>query len=59
MANKKFRCPDEDGFLFTGKMEYVRHRVAVPGGGYQFTEWKQGQSKAFCPYSPNVVEEAF
>jgi hypothetical protein len=39
-VDRTFRCLDED-FLFPGKMEYVRHQVEVPGGGYQFTEWKQ------------------
>jgi hypothetical protein len=28
-----FRCLDEEGFSFTGKMEYVGHEIKEPGGG--------------------------
>jgi hypothetical protein len=47
-VEKTFRCLDEYGFLFTGKMEYVGHEVNLPGGGTHI-EWVQGQSRANCP----------
>jgi hypothetical protein len=49
-VDARFRCLEED-FCFDGKMEYVRHRVEVPGG-YGCTEWKQGQAGANCPHAP-------
>jgi hypothetical protein len=51
-VDRWFRCIEED-FVFPGKMEYVRQRVAVPGGGYQYTEWKENRPlDVFCPHDP-------
>jgi hypothetical protein len=59
-VDKTFRCLDEDGFLFTGKMEYVGHEIKEPGGGTRI-EWRQNQSRANCPHDPfhhiELVEE--
>ena len=50
-VDKTFRCLDEV-FLFPGKMEYVRHRVEVPGG-YQYTELKPNRPWGIhCPNDP-------
>ena len=46
-----FRCLDEEGFSFTGKMEYVGHEIIVPGGGTRI-EWRPNQSRANCPHDP-------
>jgi hypothetical protein len=61
-VDRMFRCLDEEDFLFPGKMEYVRHRVEVPGGGYQFTEWMPNRPWGVnCPHNPfhriELVEE--
>jgi hypothetical protein len=61
-VDRMFRCIEED-FTFAGKMEYVRQRVSVPGGGYQFTEWKLNRPlDVNCPNNPfehhiELVEE--
>jgi hypothetical protein len=59
-VDKTFRCLDEDGFLFTGKLEYVGHEVEEPGGTRNI-EWRQGQYRANCPHDPThrheLVEE--
>ena len=60
-VDRTFRCIEED-FTFEGKVEYVRQRVEVPGGGYQFTEWKQNRPWGVnCPNDPfhriELVEE--
>ena len=60
LVDATFRCLDEEGFLFTGKMEYVGHEIKVPGGGTRI-EWRPNQSRANCPNEPThsieLVEE--
>jgi hypothetical protein len=60
MEYATFRCLDEDGFLFPGKMEYLGHEVEEPGGTRKI-EWVQGQARANCPHDPThrieLVEE--
>jgi hypothetical protein len=47
-----FRCIEED-FSFPGKVEYVRQEVKVPGGGYEYTEWKLNRDlDVHCPHDP-------
>jgi hypothetical protein len=46
-----FRCLDEEGFSFRGKMEYVGHEIKEPGGGTRIG-WRQNQSRANCPHDP-------
>ena len=52
LVDATFRCLDEEGFLFLGKMEYVRQVINLPGGATTYTEWKQNQSRANCPHEP-------
>jgi hypothetical protein len=60
-VDRTFRCLDEDGFLFTGKMEYVGHDAGEEEGYAQGIRWEQGQSRANCPHDPThrieLVEE--
>jgi hypothetical protein len=55
-----FRCLDEDGFLFTAKMEYVGHDAGEEEGP-QVIEWVPGQASVTCPHDPThrieLVEE--
>jgi hypothetical protein len=45
-----FRCKEED-FRFRGKGEYVSQRVEVPGGGYEYTDWKLNRDlDVHCPH---------
>jgi hypothetical protein len=59
LVDATFRCLDEEGFLFTGKMEYVGHEVKEPGGTR--IEWRQNHARANCPNDPfhhiELVEE--
>ena len=41
LVDATFRCLDEEGFLFPGKMEYVRQVINLPGGATTYTEWKK------------------
>ena len=46
-----FRCLDEDGFLFPGKMEYVG-KDAGEEEGHRVIEWVPGLVRASCPHDP-------
>jgi hypothetical protein len=51
-VDRWFRCIEED-FRFPAKVEYKRQRVEVPGGGYQYTEWKLNRPlDVYCPHDP-------
>jgi hypothetical protein len=54
MEERTIRCLDEDGRIFTvtAAVEYVRHEINLPGGGSEFTDWKEGKARAECPNSP-------
>jgi hypothetical protein len=62
VVDRWFRCIEEDR-RFLGKVEYRRQRVAVPGGGYEYTDWKLNRDLgAHCPHDPfghhvELVEE--
>jgi hypothetical protein len=51
-VDRWFRCIEED-FRFLGKVEYVRQRVEVPGGGYEYTDWVLNRPlDVNCPHDP-------
>jgi hypothetical protein len=60
-AVRTFRCLDEDGFRFTGKMEYVGQDAGEEEGYSQGIRWEQGRSLANCPHDTfhriELVEE--
>ena len=60
-VDRMFRCLDEDGFLFPGKVEYLGHDSGEEVG-HQDTHWVLGKiENVACPNDPThrieLVEE--